>query len=268
MANQNLRMKDFLSIQPLWKIERSQGRIYRDFSNQEVAEVFSFSTDSDFIECIPGNGMTALVLSTDPENPFVKLCGPLSQRNTIPLSGVHNGVYCRFFPGKASDLFHIPYNELADSVLSLDDIMPLGSTPAQFAEAKDEDERQLILFKFLDNFSCRGGNILHQKLSQHLIHEILDKNGDIRISELAKETGYSTRYLHSVFAPRVGFSPKQFCCNAKFQSSLRTLVNNPVITEEVLSHISGYYDVSHISRIYKKNLGMSPVQFSLTIAKG
>ena len=155
----SLSVKDYISLQPLWKIHRSHEYLLQTSSGQTVAQVFSFSTDEDNLPCIPGIGMAALVLSTNPERPQVFLCGPLSERRSIPLSGINQGVYCRFLPGQVGSLFHISCKELSNLETPLEDIMSIGSFASQFAEGPTEDHRSLLL-QLLNCFSLsrRGGD--------------------------------------------------------------------------------------------------------------
>lgn len=251
-----------MSLQPLWNIDRLQGLLLRRESNIVVAEAFPFSAKEDTLNCVPGLGMAAILISTEEEHPFAMLCGPLSTGKQIPLKGIKHGIYCRFMPGEISRILYIPGKELIDKEVPLTEVLPIDDMLLDPKEAKDLQKWKDSLLETLTqkNLLQRSGHL--RRLTQYLIHEIICSDGKIRVSELSEKTGYSGRYLQDVFREYVGLSPKQLCCNVRFQKSLQILLNNPNINEEVLSDVSGYYDVSHLNRAYKQNIGMTPVQLA------
>lgn len=71
------------------------------------------------------------------------------------------------------------------------------------------------------------------------------------MTELANETGYSTRYLRKQFEDHIGISPKLFSQIVRFQSSLNMLLKNASCSVIDVSNENGYYDQAHLINEFK-----------------
>lgn len=83
---------------------------------------------------------------------------------------------------------------------------------------------------------------------------------DISLSDLAQMTGYSERQFHRLFKSAFSVPPSQYITNLRLQKAQLLLKNsNQTIGE--LSWECGYTDQNYFSRVFKKNIGLTPTEY-------
>ena len=111
--------------------------------------------------------------------------------------------------------------------------------------------------------------IFDQLKDQRTIDYVLKDTIDLLLSDKGAKSinvtmGYDTgkgRYLERKFREQVGIAPKQLCKIIRFQSALKSLLNN---REDSLTNIatdSSYYDQSHFIKDFKNFTGLNPSEF-------
>ena len=97
--------------------------------------------------------------------------------------------------------------------------------------------------------------------------EFIDTNLDraISLEELASASHVSPYYLDRVFREVVGVPPHVYQLQTRIKKASDTLLKTGSIVEA--SYIFGFSDQSHFSRIFKKNVGVSPGRFLKTNKK-
>lgn len=82
---------------------------------------------------------------------------------------------------------------------------------------------------------------------------------DFSMNDISSKIGYSKRYLNILFNSEYNMTPGKYARVAKFQDSLRALVetDGDINMADIASRY-GYYDESHLSKDYKKFAGLSP----------
>ncbi|KQY94990.1 AraC family transcriptional regulator [Paenibacillus sp. Root52] len=83
---------------------------------------------------------------------------------------------------------------------------------------------------------------------------------ELRITELAEQTGFSPVYLRRTFAARYGCSPKEYLNQLRNEHAVRRLR----FTSDSISDIAracGYSDVYQFSKTFKKRNGLSPTEY-------
>ncbi|MBR2846880.1 MAG: helix-turn-helix domain-containing protein [Clostridia bacterium] len=85
-------------------------------------------------------------------------------------------------------------------------------------------------------------------------------NESINISEVAHTLGISESYFRKVFTEQAGVSPAQFIADIRLRraKSLLSCTDKP-ITEIAFS--CGFYDSSHLTRVFKKYEGITPKEY-------
>jgi methylphosphotriester-DNA--protein-cysteine methyltransferase len=107
---------------------------------------------------------------------------------------------------------------------------------------------------FQKNF---GGN----SIVDFCVGSLKARDGRIAIQELEKQTGYSRRYLDSLFATHVGLSPKAVARIFRFQKFYRKWAHGQpyeVLKQEFEDY---YYDQAHFTKEFTKMTGYSPRRF-------
>ncbi|ROR30463.1 AraC family transcriptional regulator [Mobilisporobacter senegalensis] len=87
------------------------------------------------------------------------------------------------------------------------------------------------------------------------IQDNLDKS--LTVFQLAEKVGMDSRQLHYLFLKRMGISPKKYLIRCKIKRA-KELLENENYSISRISDMVGYEDPLHFSRIFKKNMGISP----------
>lgn len=97
------------------------------------------------------------------------------------------------------------------------------------------------------------------------LKETLDTGfaAEIRITELAEQTGFSAVYIRRAFSARYGCSPKEYLDQLRNEHAVRRLR----FTSDSISDVAracGYPDVYQFSKTFKKRKGCSPSDYRNT----
>lgn len=184
------------------------------------------------------------------------LCGVIDDLRKISLCEGETAFIARYFPGGFRPLTEESISTYTNCSCSLSEVLPdyklLFST---FSKAPTFSERVLAFSKpmralYLDN-----------KAVHYVMHYCIDKiycqNGNVKISDLSKEVGFSERYIGKLFDRWVGISPKLYAEIMRFQFSLEKLKEIGRKQGEILLDTaldSGFFDHTHMNRYYQRFL--------------
>ncbi|GAK52139.1 transcriptional regulator, AraC family [Candidatus Moduliflexus flocculans] len=143
-------------------------------------------------------------------------------------------------------------------------------------EAKRSDDwfrSQTLLIELLDyalaHFSdspeqSSFSNALHSEVRR--IRQYLEAHFDapIRLDTLAEVAGLSPYYLNRIFQAEVGVPPYEYLVKIRLKHAQEMLSNGHSIAEA--AHHSGFADQSHLTRFFKKHVGMTPGAYRQTHA--
>ena len=184
------------------------------------------------------------------------LCGAIDEIKKVVLAPGELFMTFRFQPSAVSSVIDENANTLTNKVVDIKDSIKNGSHIISAANRDmDLQHKALLLSKLI---RIRMKDDQSNYLIRYCTDRIYEKQGNIKISELGLETGYSERYLGKVFEKYVGLSPKMYCEIMRLQSSLKKLVDGskqePLIN---LALDSGFFDHAHMNRCYKRFLHCS-----------
>jgi AraC family transcriptional regulator of arabinose operon len=96
----------------------------------------------------------------------------------------------------------------------------------------------------------------------HTLTQYIDNNleKDIKIEDLAENVHFNYNYLFQYFKSHLGVTPMQYIYKRRLEKAKYLLTN----TDQSLSEIAlttGFCDVFHFSKLFKKNFGISPKDF-------
>lgn len=176
---------------------------------------------------------------------------------TLPPGCRYLGI--RFAPGIFYWNRPLPIQSLCGRVLSFaapEDYAPL--LPANLANFESLEKRTAY---FSENvLPCFKRQPLPPAIL-HMLARITESEGELLVSDLAKELSYSERHIHRLFLSALGIGPKFFIRQARFQSALAKLKKMPDRKITCLLPQTGYSDQAHFQREFKEFTGITPKQY-------
>lgn len=164
----------------------------------------------------------------------------------------------RFLPA-ASALQQRDLHQFLDCPAPLDVLFPKNDFLAEkLLTASDFAEQKAYLRQFLAK-QTQPETEKH-RLLRYCIEKIIETNGQSPLELLAEHTGYSQRYLHTLFKQYIGTAPKTFEKIIRMQHAMALLQlqqNRPLC--EIAAE-SGYADQSHMNRDFIRLTTCSPRQ--------
>ena len=151
--------------------------------------------------------------------------------------------------------------ELANHIGPIRDL--IGAEPARLRERLAETGTVAARLAIVHDWllaRCVSGRQIHP-----LVHwatgRLADSAGKLRVSELAREAGFSRKHVVEVFRRDVGLGPKTLARLHRFQRTLEALRGGARSFAE-LALECGYYDQSHLIHDFRQFSGMSPTAFA------
>ena len=179
---------------------------------------------------------------------------------------------CEYFcvrlqPSAAGFIKEIELKNTVGKIIILDEFESMKDFCARMREMENFDSRMQT---FLSCYA-KAREELGEKSSTELFKQIADliiqRRGMVKVSELEKLSGYSSRYINHIFNNEFGISAKQLCTSVKFQFLLDDLNKN---TESSLTNISSeyeFYDQSHFIHEFKNCTGTTPSEYADEVLK-
>lgn len=158
-------------------------------------------------------------------------------------------------PTGASRILGVPGRALAGQVVPVGDLVPqLGDGLSARLEALDtwEDRFALVeevLVRLLDRHAAPPSWV------EWMWGQITTHGGQVRIADLVAQTGWSHRHATTIFAEKVGLSPKRAADIVRFERASKDL-GRMSIAAVAARH--GYADQSHLNRAFRRHAGEPP----------
>jgi AraC-like DNA-binding protein len=221
---------------------------------------------------LPSSALTLIVTLDDPltvaEHPDPRQ--PPSQYHTL-LGGLHttpalithegrqSGIQFALTPLGARALLGIPAAELANQDVDAADV--LGPFAAELQEHVHGERTWADRFAVVDGLLRQRAAAVTSVRPEvgYAWRRLRAANGAVAVSELAAETGWSTRYLNAQFRAEIGLAPKAAARVFRFQHA-RYHVARGVSLARVAAEC-GYYDQAHLAREFRALAGCPPSQW-------
>lgn len=125
------------------------------------------------------------------------------------------------------------------------------------------------LFVLLARLAARCGNRKEALRSFQASKEYMHRNfaSEICISELARMENLSLSRYRAAFREHTGLSPSEYLVGLRMRNACTMLEQTDLSVQEV-AQASGYEDSLYFSRIFRKNIGLSPSQYRVMCSKG
>ena len=214
-----------------------------------------------------------------PPGDFGTLLGGLhSAPALIAHCGAQSGIQVALRPLGARALLGLPAGELASLDVPAEAV--LGGVCAELRDrvafAAGWRERFAILDEILLRLAtvAAASGALAQDVAPEVgwaWRQLLRSGGDLRVSELAAQTGWSGRHLASRFRAEIGLTPKGAARVIRFDRARRRLTGqlagpgyrpaDPGYRLADLAAGCGYFDQAHLAREFRALAGCPPSQW-------
>jgi AraC-like DNA-binding protein len=176
-------------------------------------------------------------------------------------AGAQQGVELRLPPLAAHQLLGVPMAELTDRVVDLEDLWGRagGELAERLAEAADWETRFDLLDAVLARAADRGPRPQPELVAAW---DRLERcHGDLAISELLADTGWSRRRLAERFRAQVGLPPKPAARILRFARAVDLLTRPGRRSLASIALSCGYYDQAHLNRDFRALAGCTPTGY-------
>ncbi|GAA4576797.1 helix-turn-helix domain-containing protein [Planotetraspora kaengkrachanensis] len=180
----------------------------------------------------------------------------------ITHDGRQSGIQLSLSPLGARALLGLPAGELTGSVVDAADVM--GPFANRLRERVLEAPGWTAMFTVLDEMLSAhldAGARLQSEVVRAW-QRLLTSAGAVPAAELAREVGWSGRYLSRRFGVEVGLSPKAAARVVRFDRVRRLLMRRAAEDQGLLlsdvAAACGYYDQAHLAREFGEFAGCSP----------
>jgi AraC-like DNA-binding protein len=84
---------------------------------------------------------------------------------------------------------------------------------------------------------------------------------DINLNVIAQKLNYSSAWLTKIFCQYYDTTPSRYLMNLRIAQAKNLLAHNHELSIKQIGEMAGYQDQGYFSRIFKKNTGLSPVEY-------
>ncbi len=199
------------------------------------------------------------------DNTFIQAENKLSLTGLIDLPVILDShqdaqtgtIIVEFNPLGAYRFFYLSYAEVKNEIVELADLIGnhAEELQSQLVEANSIILNLQILQKFLIN---QLEKTVADPIYDYCIGRISNSKGQISVAQLEKETGYSSRWLHTKFSEHLGTGPKNLSEIVRFKQFYQAY-STGVKMQNLKEHIyHNYHDQSHFIRAFKRFTGFTP----------
>ena len=161
----------------------------------------------------------------------------------------------RFYPGVLRHFFDLNLSEITEQFVDQKYIpCPLfDNLHNQIYECPKFHARAQVCEQWL----LRHFNPVVNTPFDQALTSIYQSFGNIRIDQLARKVGWSSRHLNRLFRLNTGLSTKTFSQTVRIQHACRQLYLNPESSLKTAGDL-GFFDQAHLLNDFKKRLSASP----------
>jgi YesN/AraC family two-component response regulator len=84
---------------------------------------------------------------------------------------------------------------------------------------------------------------------------------DINLNVIAQKLNYSAAWLTKLFCQQYDTTPSRYLLGLRIAQAKSLLAHNPDMSIKQIGEMIGYQDQGYFSRIFKKNTGLSPIEY-------
>ncbi len=173
-------------------------------------------------------------------------------------------IIIEFNPLGAYRLFRLSYSEVKNQIVEVSDLF--GSRMEELKSQLTDAGSLHLKLQRLQHFLIRQlEKTAPDPIYDYCIKRISDCKGLITVAQLEKETGYTSRWLHTKFSERLGTGPKNLSEIVRFKQFYEVYSTNTRL-HNLKDHIYHYYhDQSHFIRAFKRFTGFTPTDLQNSV---
>lgn len=168
-----------------------------------------------------------------------------------------------FMAGGAAALLPGPQAQFANRTGPFADVLGRIATQLRerLLEISDPAQRLSLTEDWLLDH-CVSGRHIHP-LVDWATRRIVASGGQLRTAQLARDSGFSRKYLARVFRDQIGLPPKSLARVQRFQRAISAAQDaNGRLDWSDIATSCGYYDQSHLIHDFQQFAGMAPGEFA------
>jgi AraC-like DNA-binding protein len=172
--------------------------------------------------------------------------------------GRQQGVQVDVTPAAARLLLRTPMHDVANRVVALDDA--LGASTRELVERLAEAPSAPARFALLDAalLSRLAGADPAPPSLKDAWRLLVESGGRARVTDVAREAGWSRRHLTALFREHVGVSPKALARLVRFDAARRRILAGERLAD--VAYGAGYADQAHMNRDFRAFVGCPPTE--------
>ncbi|WP_028974491.1 helix-turn-helix domain-containing protein [Spirochaeta cellobiosiphila] len=254
---------DYIPSQPFFELSTKEFKSTFRTQSGHLTQYYSFSLPQKAakpIVAVP-DGTVDIIFHCSPSKPKAYICGSVKKGKEICFKNGIEYFGVRFLPGGAEELLDCPLSHFTDQEVLLEDVHKKTSSLIDSINMAKSFEERINLFE--------SYNTVHQSpqkqmwLVNYMLERINNTRGEIRIQELADDTGFSARHINNVFKTHVGIAPKLFIRIVRFQKCFSLIRNQLSFDYTEMAQEAGYYDQAHFIKEFKEFSLCTPTQIGI-----
>ena len=252
-------LKKIRSKQPWLVLSAARKFSVINSNHPAISHFYSFEKSSLTQETmtIP-DGCIDIVFDCDMSRPKADVFGTQMSATDICLEGEHRYFGVRFTPSVIPHCLKVSAAELVEHHFSLQDVIPHADQLFEAVVGETDVAAQVAAFQqFFDHQHIRQ----FSSLTQAVVRLTRERQGNIRIDELANLTGYSTRTIQRQFRADMGMSPKDFGRVIRCQTAVYMINHHHQVTFSDIAFDLGFSDQPHFLKEFKKLVSATPKSY-------
>jgi AraC-like DNA-binding protein len=166
-------------------------------------------------------------------------------------------IIIEFNPLGAYRFFHLLYAEVKNQIVELADLF--GNRTEELQSQLVEANTVALKLQHLQNFLIKQlEKTASDPIYDYCINRISGSKGLLSVAQLEKETGYSSRWLHTKFLEHLGTGPKNLAEIVRFKQFYHAYSTGAELKRLKEQIYHNYHDQSHFIRAFKRFTGSTP----------
>lgn len=191
--------------------------------------------------------------------PPAVVTGPHRAAYVTDIAADEPAMAIHFRPGGAFPFLGIPLGDLQDVAVGLDDIW--GRSGHELHERLIAAPSVAARFVILEGFLLsRARFSVPRDPGVAVALAAVEANPSVRMAEVRRLTGLSTKRMIALFRAEVGLAPKAYARVRRLQAALRHLGAGTADGASIAAD-TGYFDQAHFVREFRSFTAMTPTQY-------